>query len=236
MRKDIINIEDVFSLIKKQWKILISIIVVFTVGAALISTFILKPKYETSIKLFIGKQNTVQQNGQVGYDSSEVNMYQNLMKTYAQIATTKDYVKQALGRLNLPTTDNNVNAVMSGLSVVPSNDTQILTITYKTADEKNLVPIINSITDVFMVNSKILIPNGSVHIIEAAQVPTGPVSPNKTLNTIIGFIIGVIVAIGVVLVMDYFDNTVKSKDDLERVLEDIPVIGKIPYVEERGRR
>ncbi|MGL5634262.1 MAG: YveK family protein [Sarcina sp.] len=235
MGKDIINIEDIFSLVKKQWKILVGIIVVFTVGAALISSFILKPKYETSVKLFIGKQNAVQQNGQVGYDSSEVNMYQNLMKTYAQIATTNDYVKQALGRLNLPTTDNDVNAVIKGLSVVPSNDTQILTITYKTTNASELVPIINSITDVFMVNSKILIPNGSVHIIQAAQVPTGPVSPNKTLNTIIGFVIGVIVAFAVILIMDYFDNTIKSKDDLEKLLGDIPVIGKIPYAEE-GRK
>ncbi|MGL4739220.1 MAG: YveK family protein [Sarcina sp.] len=236
MAKDIINIEDIFSLIKRQWKILASIVVIFTVGAALISTFILKPKYETSIKLFIGKQNTVQQHGQIGYDSSEVNMYQNLMKTYAQIATTKDYVKQALEKINISGSAGSVNSVMSGLSVVPSNDTQILTITYKTTNKDELVPIINSVTNVFMTNSKLLIPNGSIHIIEAAQAPIKPVSPNKTLNTIIGFIIGIIVAIAVVLIMDYFDNTVKSKDDLERLLEDIPVIGKIPYVEERGRR
>ena len=52
-------------------------------------------------------------------------------------------------------------------------------------------------------------------------------SPNKKLNILIAFILGLMVGVGVVLLMEYLDNTFKSREELEKTL-DLPIIGSIP--------
>lgn len=232
--EEIIKLEDILDVLKKGWKLIVSITIIFTLAAALISCFIIRPKYETTVKLFIGKQTVVSAGSQQnkGYDSSEVSMYQNLMGTYAQIISTKNSIGTALKNIGFENSAANVDSVIKGLSVSPSKDTQILTITYTSMDKAEVVPVINSITNVFINQSKVLIPNGSVHVIESAVQPTGAVSPNTTLNTIIGFIIGLVVSIALVFLLEYLDNTVKSANELEKLLG-YPVIGAIPDIKEQ---
>jgi len=67
----------------------------------------------------------------------------------------------------------------------------------------------------------------SLSIVEMSSPPANPVSPRITLNTIIGAIIGVVVAAGVVMFLGYLDDTVKTSEDIERLTESTAV-GAIP--------
>jgi len=67
----------------------------------------------------------------------------------------------------------------------------------------------------------------NVQIVDNAEVPWVPFSPNKTRNVLIGIILGLTVGIGMAFFFDYLDNTVKSTDDLERALG-IPSLALIP--------
>ena len=62
-----------------------------------------------------------------------------------------------------------------------------------------------------------------------ASVPENPVSPNPGRAGVLAAIVGLVLAIGVALVLERFDDSVRSKDDLERTL-DLPVLGTIPVV------
>ncbi|MGL4656715.1 MAG: YveK family protein [Sarcina sp.] len=231
--EEIIKLEDIILVLKKSWKLITLITIVCTIVAAIISCFVVKPKYDSTIKLFIGKQAVSSSNNQEneGYDSSEVNMYQNLMGTYAQIITTTNSIGTALKNIGLADSTKNIDSVSKNLTVNPGKNTQILTIKYTSTDKNTIVPIINSITNVFINQSKILIPNGSVHVIESAAEPIYPISPNKPLYIIIGFIIGLILSIGIAFLLEYLDNTVKTSNQLEELLG-YPVIGSIPEIKE----
>jgi capsular polysaccharide biosynthesis protein len=50
---------------------------------------------------------------------------------------------------------------------------------------------------------------------------------NKNVNIIIAFIIGLTLGTLIILAIEYFDNTVKTPEDVEKYL-DLPVIGTIP--------
>ena len=58
-------------------------------------------------------------------------------------------------------------------------------------------------------------------------MPEKPVSPNKKLNILIAFVLGLMVSVGVSLLLEFMDNTFKSKTDLEQAL-DLPVLSTIP--------
>ncbi|MCZ7626901.1 MAG: hypothetical protein C3F12_09660 [Candidatus Methylomirabilota bacterium] len=67
----------------------------------------------------------------------------------------------------------------------------------------------------------------NVQIVDTAEAPTTPFSPNKTRNIVLGIVLGLTVAVGMAFFFDYLDNTVKQPDALERTLG-IPSLALIP--------
>lgn len=223
MREDNINISEILDALKKRYKMIIAITLAFTIIAALVSFFVIKPKYEVTTKLFIGKQvNKTEE-----YNSNDVIMYQKLLTTYAEVIKTDDLIEKSLhnGKIN-----QKVKDVEENLTVTPRADTQILEISYKGTNKEEAVNIVKNITDEFVKESKKLIPNGNIQIIEKAKAPEKAVSPNKKLNIAIAFVIGLIISVGLAIILEFMDNTYKSKDDLEKTLN-LPVLGVIPELD-----
>lgn len=72
---------------------------------------------------------------------------------------------------------------------------------------------------------------GEVSLLLAApaQVPAAPVKPNKKLNLAVAGAVGLVVAVGLALLLEYLDNTIREPEDLERRLG-LPLLGAIPEV------
>lgn len=154
-------------------------------------------------------------------------MYQQLMKTYAELVKTSDLVTKAVKSADLDYNQKEIEGILNNLTVNPSADTQILDLSFKGENPKDVLKITESIANEFISESKELIPNGNVQVIQKAQLPERPVSPNKKLNILIALVLGLMVGVGVVLLLEYLDNTFKSREELEKTL-DLPIIGSIP--------
>lgn len=223
MNEEYINISEILDALKKRYKIIIAITLAFTIIAALVSFFVIKPKYEVTTKLFIGKEQSKTQD----FNSNDITMYQKLLSTYAEVVTTNDLVEKAIEKGKI---DETVKDVKEGLKVTPRADTQILEISYTGTNKEEAVDIVENITDQFIKESKKLIPNGNIKIIQKAKMPEKPVSPNKKLNILIAFVLGLMVSIGLSLLLEFMDNTYKSKEELEKAV-DLPVLGVIPELD-----
>ena len=224
MNEENINISEIFQVLKRKYKLIVAIVIGFVAVAGVLSFFVITPKYEAKVKLFIGKEES---KDNLGYNSSEIQMYQKLLTTYAEIIKTEDLVQGAVTKAKIDLGKMEAKDVLNSLVVTPRSDTQILEIVYKDSNPQRAVDIVDSITNDFIAKSKKLITNGNVQVIQKAKVPENPVSPNKKLNILISLVLGLMVGIGVVLLLEFMDNTFKSKEDLEKVL-DLPVIGAIP--------
>lgn len=62
--------------------------------------------------------------------------------------------------------------------------------------------------------------------IEAASTPSNPVRPKPVTNTGLAAIIGLLLAGGIVFLIEYMDDTIRTPEDIERVLN-LPIIGYI---------
>ena len=224
MEEQIISIEEIFEALKKRWKMIALITILATVVSGIFSFFVIKPVYEASTKVFIGKEESSEE----GYNSNDIAMYQKLLKTYSEAIKTRDLLTSAIKDTEYDVTPGEVS---SGLTVTPVSDTQILQIKYKSLDPDEAAVILKSITTNFIKTAKELVPNGNVRVIEAVETPKNPVSPNKVMNIAIAFILGLMVSIGLVFLLEYMDNTYKTKEQLENELE-IPVLGVIPNLED----
>lgn len=225
MEEQVISIAEIFDSIKKRWLMIVAITVLAAVAAGIFSFFIIKPQYEASTKVFIGKEEGSDQ----AYNQNDVAMYQKLMKTYSETIKTKDLIDRALDKVNTELTAENV---LANLTVVPVADTQILQIKFKGLDNVEVKNVLDSITAEFIETSKTLVSNGNIRILEKSEVPQKPISPNKTMNIAIAFLLGLMVSIGLCFLLEFMDNTFKNKEQLEREL-DIPVLGVIPTIEDK---
>lgn len=220
MEEQVISVSEIIDAVKKRWKIIVLTTVLATVVSGIFSFFVISPTYEASTKIFIGKEGAESE----GYNSSDVSMYQNLIKTYSELIKTKDLVNKAINNSQY---DLSVNNVLNGITVNTLTGTQILQISYQSKSPSIAKNMLESITNEFITKAEELVPNGNVKILESVELPKNPVAPNKTMNIAIAFILGMMVGFGIVFLLEYLDNTYKNKEQLEKEL-DIPVLGVIP--------
>jgi capsular exopolysaccharide synthesis family protein len=78
--------------------------------------------------------------------------------------------------------------------------------------------------------------SSNIRVVDPAMVPTYPARPAKTRNIILSFVIGLVGGIGLALLREYMDNTVKSPDDVE-TLARLPSLAVVPaFAESNGNR
>ena len=82
--------------------------------------------------------------------------------------------------------------------------------------------------------------SSNIRVVDPAMVPTSPARPAKARNIAMAFLIGLVGGIGLALLREYMDNTVKSPDDVE-TLSRLPSLAVVPAFggsngDYRGRR
>jgi polysaccharide biosynthesis transport protein len=78
--------------------------------------------------------------------------------------------------------------------------------------------------------------SSNIRIVDPALIPSYPSRPNKTRNILLGIIVGLIGGIGLTLLREYLDNTVKTPDDIE-TLARLPSLAVVPALtNSSGRR
>ncbi|WP_294349307.1 Wzz/FepE/Etk N-terminal domain-containing protein [uncultured Clostridium sp.] len=222
MNQENIKVQDIVDAIRNRWQLIVSITLTSVIIASFFTLFIVKPKYEASTKLFIGKESS--ENKDQSYSSNDVQMYQKLLKTYSDVIMTSDLVERALSSESL---DVDSELVLAGLTVTPKTDTQILQIQYTNTDKNLAMEVVDAITQEFVKTSSELISNANVKIIETVKLPQSPVSPNKKLNISVAFVLGLLISTTLALVLEFMNNTFKYKEQVENILG-VPVIGTIP--------
>ena len=70
-------------------------------------------------------------------------------------------------------------------------------------------------------------PPETVLVHDTPVISESPVSPNVTLNLVLGAVVGLIFGVGIAFFLEYLDTSVKSLEDVERYLQ-VPVLAVIP--------
>jgi len=69
----------------------------------------------------------------------------------------------------------------------------------------------------------------NVRVMDRAEVPTAPYTPNVANNLLIALLAGVTLALAVAFGLDYLDDTIKTPEDITRKLR-VPFLGLVPSV------
>jgi len=69
--------------------------------------------------------------------------------------------------------------------------------------------------------------SSNIRVVDPAMVPTYPSRPAKTRNIVLSFLVGLVGGIGLALLREYMDNTIKTPDDIE-TLARLPSLAVVP--------
>jgi capsular exopolysaccharide synthesis family protein len=74
--------------------------------------------------------------------------------------------------------------------------------------------------------------SSNIRVVDPATIPFTPIRPAKTRNIALSFLVGLVGGIGLALLREYLDNTVKTPDDIENLVR-LPSLAVVPaFVDE----
>jgi capsular polysaccharide biosynthesis protein len=219
------ELKEYINIIKKRLLLIVVITLLSTFTAAVVSYFFIKPVYKADISVIIGKSNN-QVQAQMNYN--EILMYQKMVKTYGELAKTRTVAEDVVSKLQLNISPDTVRGM---ISVAPKGDTEFMTLTVTSRDAKEAMEIANQLAKSLKEISISVMKEDNVQIIDPAELPLSPDSPKPVLNMAIAFFMGIMLSVGIIFLLEYLDNTVKTQEDVEKLLG-IPLIGIIPLIEE----
>ncbi len=71
--------------------------------------------------------------------------------------------------------------------------------------------------------------SNNVHVVDRARPPLTPVRPRKALNVMLSAVIGLVLGCVLALFNDYLDNSVKTPEEVEQLVN-LPALGLVPSI------
>ena len=221
MEEEVIDLREYLSIIKKKWFIMAILCVVCVAASTVYSFFIAKPVYQAETTLIVKTEKT---EGTNSLSNDQVMVSQKLALTYGEIIKSRKVLDEVIKNLDLKESNG---SLASKISVSTVTDTQIIKVSVQDTNKSNAAKIANEIPKVFAKEAIRIADANGVEVIDKAQTPVNPVSPNKKMNILIAGVLGVMIGLFIIFIIEFLNNKIKTPQDIEKELG-LPLLGVIP--------
>lgn len=226
---------DVLQILKALWKHVWIVIACSLLVAAIgfsMAAFVIAPTYSSTIKLYVNNNSISLGNTSFSISASELSAAQNLVRTYGEILDSRTTLERVIEKSGV---DYNWKQLSSMIEFAPANETEIMEVTITCTDPYEASNIANTIAEVLPVRISEIIDGASMEVVDSAIPDTDKVGPSVSTYTLIGFIIGAMIAVLIVTVITLLDDTIH---DEEYILQnyDYPILGKVPNLLSSGNK
>ncbi len=199
---------------RRWWWLIILGGILGGLGAFLITSR-LTPTYSARAKLLV---NQVQDPSGTSYTDIIAN--QSLTTTYAELATSSLNLDRAARSLNDPALT--VDRLSRKVDASAVDKTQIIYITATDTSARRAALIADAVAKAFpdyireaqlagASESRLL---NTVFVAEPARPNFSQVSPNDTLNVVVGIVLGLLVIVVIIALVEYLDDAVDEREDI----------------------
>ena len=190
--------------------------------------------YQTRTTLFVGeRQFTIEE---LPVEMAVRSLSVGLLKSYVEIVKSRTIAQRAIADGGL---DAIPAEIQGGLHAQAILDTQVIEVFYLSTDPARAARIANAVADAFVDEIARFSqsadegePAVEVSIIDRAIRPASPISPNVPRNMTLAALIGLFGGLGLAFLVDYLDDSVKSRDEIEAL--GLSAIGSIPRLDTHG--
>lgn len=224
-----INLKELFDYFISKISVIILITLIIAVVGCSYALFFQKPLYKSSTTLVLTRTDTENSNT---ITQNDITLNQKLLSTYREIVKSRRVINQVITDLSLDTTFEVLN---KNISVTSVQDTELIKIIVSDENPEMAKKIADETAKVFSSEIQEMYQIKNISIVDTAVVANSPYNINITKQLIIYLFIGVVLGLGVVFVIYYFDTSIKNVEEVESKLE-LPILGQIPMKQKRRKK
>lgn len=226
-----INLKELFDYIKERILVVTIILLGVLVLGSIYSIFLKTPMYRSNATIVL-----VNDDGSAGGNSaltqSDLNMNKSLVTTYSDIIKSRRVLEKVIKNLNLDYTYGNLH---SNVTISNTTNTEIIKIAVSDPDKALAADIANEIVKVFGEEIKEIYKLSNVSSVDKAVEADSAYNVNIFKDLAIYILVGLVVGLGSIFVVYYFDTTIKSAEMIENKLG-LPVYGIVPRAKHREKK
>lgn len=217
---------------------LLIILAVFLVGAAAAGAFThycITPKYTATAKVYLVAASGAK------IDLTDLSLGDSLSADYKELIQLRPIYNEVIEELGL---DHTYKELQNMVSVSYVNDTRIMAITAESADPEEAKELANALAYKAVTYLPKLMDTSTPNIAEEAILPAAPSSPSLSGNIMKGGLLAAIIVLGILTVLFLMDDTVKTEEDVEKLIGALPLTvipdggkltGKKPKKKRKGK-
>jgi receptor protein-tyrosine kinase len=229
-----LNVQDVLRLFRARWLIIAATTAVAVLGAVAV-TLLMTPLYQGSTRLYVSATAV----------GSASDVYQGTLSSqqrvisYTKLVTGETLAQRTVDKLHL---DMSADDLRKQIKATSAPNTVLIDVQVRDPSPVQARDIANALSDEFVLMVSELEtppdgerPNARVVVEQHASLPTKPVSPQRKRNLAIGLAIGVVLGLGLAVLRDRLDNTVKEPQTVEDIAG-VGLVGTIPLDKDRRKQ
>ena len=216
-----IDLRELFGILIKRLWVIVLITIMSVLISGVVTFFLLVPVYETSTTLMVTRAQDITE---THLQYQDILISHRLVNTYREITTSNRVLYRVIDALGIEMSADEMRAMVVVTSL---RDTEIIKISVENTDPAFASNLANAIAQVFMEEVVEIMRIENVHIIDEAMLPENPVRPRPLLNIALAGVLGFMLGLGLIFLIEYLDNTVKTSESIEKRLN-LPVLGVIP--------
>ena len=188
------------------------------------TNFMITPTYRATSKLY------VMSNSDSAINLSDLQIGSYLGNDYLEVFNTWEVHEMVIQELNLPYSYSRLQRM---INVSNASSTRILYVTVTSTNPQEAADIANCYARVAKKYISETMSTDEPNIFSTALVPTSPVGPHKTRNTVIGMLFGILVSIGILFIRFIMDDRIKNSDDISRFVG-LATLAVVPVIDTKG--
>jgi capsular exopolysaccharide synthesis family protein len=219
-----VELHDYLRAIRRRWRLIV-VTVIVVVALADLFTALVDAQYTSTARMFVSTSDRTADQALAGSSFAI-----QRVSSYADLVGGRKLASRVSDDLNHQFTPAQVSAKVSA-TVEP--ESVILQISATDSDRRTAQRLAQATAQELSAIVKELEtqPGKSAapikaNILDAANLPTTPVSPQPLRNIAVGLLLGLLLGVGLAVARELLDPRINSQDDIDRI-SDLPVLGRI---------
>jgi len=203
------------------------ILIVSVLGVAVVvagTWFLVTPQYEASSVFYVNNSALSIGDTSLSIESGDISASKSLVNTY--IVILKDRVT-LVDIIDYAGVDMHYSQLREKISAEPLDETEVFEVVVTTDDPKESEKLANAVAYILPKRIASIIDGSSVKIVSGAITPVRPSSPNYTVSAIIGFLLGLVISVGGIILRVLLDTTVRVTEDITQSCKH-PILASVP--------
>ena len=219
-----IDLQRLLNAVLSKARLVVIVSVLCAVLAFLGTFFFITPMYQSSAMFYVNNSSISLGDAAMSITTGDISASRGLVKSYIVILNTQETLNEVIDYVDSSRTYAELKNMISAEAV---DSTEIFQVVVTSSDPKEAEQLADAIAYIMPKRIASIIEGTSAKVVDSAVLPSRPSSPSYTKNTLIAFVLGMMMTVAIIVLQDLFDITVRDEEDLQRSCKH-PVLAAVP--------